>query len=159
MKCEPALISAYLDGALSPSRRRQIESHMRICPVCRAMHRDYLTLRRGMDSLPWQQAPDRLQGGIRAQIAAHQMRGTRRPRRWVPLSSAAAVAVVALSAASAPAWLFSGSPATAARPVVTFSLPLTQPAAIPSDSVIELRFGASVDREAVQQVLAVSPPV
>ncbi|MBI4497807.1 MAG: zf-HC2 domain-containing protein [Chloroflexi bacterium] len=159
MTCSPVLISAYHDGALAPSERRQVEAHLRQCPACRAVLRDYQTIRLDIGGLPRLLAPDRLRGELWAQIAARRVRPDRGPR-WSPLVAAAAAVAVLLIAALA------GEPLAQppndrgnARPVVAFALPQDQITGVHPEAVIEIRFNAPVDREAVQRSLLVWPPV
>ena len=35
MSCDPVQVTGFVDGALPPSERSQVEAHLEICPSCR----------------------------------------------------------------------------------------------------------------------------
>jgi hypothetical protein len=155
-----ALISAYHDGVLPPSKRRQVESHLRACPECRAILSDYQKLKKGLEALPRRQAPADMLGEIKAQAAAERLR-RRRLARFGPLAGVAAATAAAAAAFLAGTLLPAATPVPLPepRPVVAFAVPAPGVGQLPQEAVIELHFETPVDRAAVEQSIAVSPPV
>lgn len=101
--CDPyiQLISASIDGALTPDEVRKLEQHLSVCPQCRALERDLKQIHDTLSSLPDVQAPAGLKEKIMEAIEADNVtplpvkttsgRVKKTSRRWKTLASAAAV--------------------------------------------------------------------
>ncbi len=64
------LISAAVDGALSPSQRETLNDHLACCPECRALYDDLLALHAAFESLPPVEVPEGLTRKIMTAVAA-----------------------------------------------------------------------------------------
>ncbi len=59
--CEPQLLSAYLDGELSPDVAQRVERHVRDCPQCAAELEQMLEASRAISEYPFDELrPDEL---------------------------------------------------------------------------------------------------
>jgi anti-sigma factor RsiW len=59
--CEPQLLSAYLDGELSPEQAQRIERHVRDCPQCAIELQQILEASRAIADCPFEELrPDEL---------------------------------------------------------------------------------------------------
>ena len=101
------LISAALDGALSPEEQAKLEAHLAQCPDCKALYEDLSRIHQSLLDLPPVEVPEGLTGCIMDAVAAEtarpkvvplpQPKRSARPwQRWAV--TAAAVAVVILGA-------------------------------------------------------------
>ncbi|MBO5033982.1 MAG: zf-HC2 domain-containing protein [Oscillospiraceae bacterium] len=101
------LISAVLDGALSPEEQAKLEAHLAQCPDCKALYEDLSRIHQSLLDLPPVEIPEGLTGRIMDAVAAEaarpkvvplpQPKRSARPwQRWAV--TAAAVAVVILGA-------------------------------------------------------------
>lgn len=101
------LISAALDGALSPEEQARLEAHLAQCPDCKALYEDLSMIHQSLLDLPPVEVPEGLTGRIMDAVAAEaarpkvvplpQPKRSARPwQRWAV--TAAAVAVVILGA-------------------------------------------------------------
>ncbi len=80
------LLSAYLDGEVSPAERARVTSHIADCSLCQAELADLHSARSALRSLPMLDLPDGL-----FDLDSNVVPLVRRPRVW----AAAAAAVVA----------------------------------------------------------------
>lgn len=80
------LLSAYLDGEVSPAERTRVTSHIADCSLCQAELADLHSARSALRSLPMLDLPDGL-----IDLDSNVVPLVRRPRVW----AAAAAAVVA----------------------------------------------------------------
>lgn len=160
MKHDAALVSAYHDGMLPPSKRRQVESHIRVCAECHTLLQDYRATRTGIQALPWRQAPATMLDQVRAQVAVERRR-ERQQSRFRPLAGLAASLATAAAAFFAGTVLPVSLPTTMAeqRPVASVSVPSNDMNTVARDSVIELQFASPVDRGNVEQSLQLTPPL
>jgi len=94
MSCDlfPELLSAYLDAALLPPEREQLEAHLAQCPACRARLESLRAVKHALARLPNREVPP---GAVRARVES--LRFVHRTSRARVL--AAVVAVVAVGAA------------------------------------------------------------
>ena len=95
------LISAAVDGALSPAQQEKLEAHLALCPECRALYEELTALYAALLDLPPVEVPAGLTERIMAAVAAEQVlpfapAEKKKPaahwQRW--LASAAVLAVV-----------------------------------------------------------------
>lgn len=119
------LISAAIDGALSPAEREKLDAHLADCPECRALYEELAAVHAALLDLPPVEVPADLTERIMAAVAAEQVlpfEKKKAPIRWQKwLASAAVLAVVLAGTWSWRSWehntakdLKSGSPAPAA---------------------------------------------
>lgn len=96
--CDQALelISARLDGALSPQEEALLEEHLRSCPDCRALLADFQAIHQAMPE-PVEPPPE-LAEAIMAQVRRQKVTDLppRRKIRWRAWASLAAVLAVVL---------------------------------------------------------------
>ena len=105
------LISASLDGALSPAEAEKLNAHLAQCPECRALSEELTALHAALSDLPPVEVPSGLTERIMAAVAAEQVlpftpaekkKSSIRWQRW--LASAAVLAVVLLGTWSWKPW-------------------------------------------------------
>lgn len=101
------LISAALDGSLSPEEQAKLEAHLAQCPDCKALYEDLSRIHQSLLDLPPVEVPEGLTGRIMEAVAAEAAaskvvplpkpkKSARTWQRWAV--TAAAVAVVILGA-------------------------------------------------------------
>lgn len=121
LECDQALelISAHIDGALTPEEEQALSEHLEVCPDCRSLLADLEQLHQEMGALSQQSVspPPRIQGDIMARIRAEArpragIRGRGRWRAWAAM--AALFAVVLLGAGTLRIWQAGGSGAVRA---------------------------------------------
>lgn len=91
------LISARLDGALSPEEEARLEAHLASCPDCRAAEEELSAIHRGLEALPPIEPPagltERIMAAVEADAVVPLPVKKRAPwRKW--LASAAVLAVI-----------------------------------------------------------------
>lgn len=105
------LISAAIDGALSPAQQEKLDAHLALCPECKALYKELTALHAALSELPPVEAPAGLTERIMAAVAAEQVvpfapagkkKASVRWQRW--LASAAVLAVVLLGTWSWKPW-------------------------------------------------------
>lgn len=101
MSCAPEKVTGYVDGALPPDERVQVEEHLQGCAECRAQVDAERALRARLSSLPVPEPSATLAARVRRDLAA-----ARRPSRlrWA-LPLAASLALLAFWAHTAPSVL------------------------------------------------------
>lgn len=133
-----ALVSAYLDGALSPEEQTVLADHMESCPACRRYFDDQVAIHEALLSLGSVPAPADLAERVMAQVresGQSRRKTVRFPRwgQWAALAACCAVAVLGV-------WRFQGGEENASADAAA---PLLQSAA--QEAEPELRFfGAAV---------------
>lgn len=105
------LISAAIDGALSPAQRKKLETHLAQCPECGTLYAQLSNLHTALVDLPPVEVPAGLHERIMAAVAAEQVlpfapaETKKSPIRWQRwLASAAVLAVVLLGTWSWKPW-------------------------------------------------------
>ena len=97
------LISASLDGALSPAQQEALEAHLAQCPQCKALYEELSAVHSALAELPPVEVPAGLTGRIMDAVAAEKVvpfapakpkKTSSHWQRW--LSSAAVLALVLL---------------------------------------------------------------
>lgn len=92
MICDPVRVTGYVDGALSPVERVEMEAHLAICPNCRGQAEQERTLRARLLSLPHPEFPAALESSVRARMSRP---APRRPWRvLLPLAAALVLAML-----------------------------------------------------------------
>jgi len=91
------VVSAYLDGELPALERRQAESHIAGCDLCRDELSDMMFVRARLRALPMLELPPELTGKAPAAGPVY-----RRPRVLVGAAAAAVATVLFFAALSAP---------------------------------------------------------
>ena len=98
--CDRALelISAGLDGALTPEEKDWLEKHLEHCPACRALDADLASLHQLLPTLapePPAELKERIMDAVRAaKTVPFPAREQKKPRRWKAWVSVAAVAAL-----------------------------------------------------------------
>lgn len=67
------LISAALDGALSPDEQEKLDTHLASCPDCAALFKDLSALHTALEDLPAVEPPPELKARILEQVAREQI--------------------------------------------------------------------------------------
>lgn len=94
------LISAYLDGELSPAERSRLLGHLSSCGNCAAELEDVQRVRAAVRSLPVLDVPEGILGGVDARpdvVPLHRNRGI-----WVGAAAAVVALVIAVAALVTP---------------------------------------------------------
>ena len=97
MTCDPRLISYYRDGALSPSERYDVESHLRTCGDCAAEFRGLMRMAQVVRSLPMVPVVPTLRESVYRAVALQEEE--RRPIGLASIGRALAPAAIAASIA------------------------------------------------------------
>ena len=144
--CDKALelISAGLDGALTPEEKDWLEKHLEHCPACRALDADLASLHQLLPTLapePPAELKERIMDAVRAEkTVPFPAREQKKPRRWKAWVSVAAVAALVFlgGRAALPALNSGGTslPATADAPAGT-ELPAADAAQAPEAALQE----------------------
>ena len=144
--CDSALelISAGLDGALTPEENDWLEKHLEHCPACRALDADLASLHQLLPTLapePPAELKERIMDAVRAEkTVPFPAPGQKKPRRWKAWVSVAAVAALVFlgGRAALPALNSGGTsmPATADAPAGT-ELPAADAAQAPEAALQE----------------------
>jgi anti-sigma factor RsiW len=92
VSCDPVRVTGYVDGALSPAERAEVEAHLGACQACRGQAEAERMLRVRLLSLPHPDYPAALESSVRAKL----VRGPRPRRAWRVLLPLAAALVLAL---------------------------------------------------------------
>ena len=98
--CDRALelISAGLDGVLTPEEKDWLEKHLEHCPACRALDADLASLHQLLPTLapePPAELKERIMDAVRAEkTVPFPAQGQKKPRRWKAWVSVAAVAAL-----------------------------------------------------------------
>ena len=144
--CDRALelISAGLDGALTPKEKDWLEKHLEHCPACRALDADLASLHQLLPTLapePPAELKERIMDAVRAEkTVPFPAREQKKPRRWKAWVSVAAVAALVFlgGRAALPALNSGGAslPAAAGAPAGT-ELPAADAAQAPEAALQE----------------------
>ena len=144
--CDRALelISAGLDGALTPEEKDWLEKHLEHCPACRALDADLASLHQLLPTLapePPAELKERIMDAVRAEkTVPFPAPGQKKPRRWKAWVSVAAVAALVFlgGRAALPALNSGGAslPAAAGAPAGT-ELPAADAAQAPEAALQE----------------------
>ena len=144
--CDRALelISAGLDGALTPEEKYWLEKHLEHCPACRALDADLASLHQLLPTLapePPAELKERIMDAVRAEkTVPFPAPGQKKPRRWKAWVSVAAVAALVFlgGRAALPALNSGGAslPAAAGAPAGT-ELPAADAAQAPEAALQE----------------------
>ena len=144
--CDRALelISAGLDGALTPEENDWLEKHLEHCPACRALDADLASLHQLLPTLapePPAELKERIMDAVRAEkTVPFPAPGQKKPRRWKAWVSVAAVAALVFlgGRAALPALNSGGAslPAAAGAPAGT-ELPAADAAQAPEAALQE----------------------
>lgn len=104
-----ALISAAIDGALSPAEQKKLAEHLASCPECQALYEELTALHTALSGLPPVEVPADLTERILAAVAAEQILPQEKKKSPIPwqrwLASAAVLAVVVAGAWSWKPWV------------------------------------------------------
>ena len=92
-------IAEFVDGALDPAKRRELERHVEGCSACRALVADLKTIQAAAFTLDRVELPPHLLAALRARLAAEPLPSTRSGLLTFPTSRAARTAWLAAAAA------------------------------------------------------------
>ena len=151
------LISAYMDGELSPEDTRELHAHLAECAACSDLFDEYRDLRDQLRHLPPTPPPPvQVHQYIRQRTVEHT---PTRTERWFGLSAArlslsAAAAIVLLIVVSAYALVHGYQQGS--QPGIAQSLPASG-AFWPIQQPIEITFSKPMDQASVSQNLKIIP--
>jgi hypothetical protein len=153
MKCDSALLSAYLDNELKADERSKLELHVTSCPECAGRLAKYRHLGFELRDEPLRRAPAQLRYDIRTRI---QERDRQRRMRWLPLAIGAPVTMVGvLVSAVVMAPRSDSSPQLA----VTATSPMNGATRVPLNGTLELWFDRELAPSTADVAVSVDPPV
>jgi len=92
VSCDPVRVTGFVDGALSPAERVEIETHLAACSACRAQAEAERALRARLLSLPHPDFPRALESSVHARLILAP-RGRRPWRLLLPLAAALVLAL------------------------------------------------------------------
>ena len=100
--CDPVRVTGYVDGALSPADRTDVEAHLSSCAACRAQAEAERRVAAAVRALP----PPPIPHGLASRVRRRSRRpATLRRRVWVPAVAAVlAVFVVARNSSQFVGW-------------------------------------------------------
>ncbi|MFN0073149.1 MAG: Ig-like domain-containing protein [Chloroflexota bacterium] len=153
MKCDRALLSAYIDHELNAAERLQIEAHVIDCPECAQQLERY----RGVRFQLRNEAPRRAPSELRARVES-QMRARRRKEnlRWLPLAVGAPLSVIGIVAGAA----LLGSRGEPSAPLaVTATSPMSGAQRVAPGGAVELWFDRELMPGTGGVTVTVDPPV
>lgn len=107
------LISARLDGELSPFEEKRLEAHLARCAPCRELADELDGLHHAMAGLPRLDVPAGLTEQITAAVASHNVTpitAKKKSRTWKSLAALAAVLVLAVVGAGMQGFFGSSTP-------------------------------------------------
>jgi anti-sigma factor RsiW len=84
MGCDGPRVTAYVDGALPPEARAEVEAHLASCPACREQEAFERGLRERMRALPAPEMPPGLEDRVRRRV---RRRPVPRAVRWLPVAA------------------------------------------------------------------------
>lgn len=93
------LISAAMDGALSPAQRETLDAHLVSCAECKALYEELTAVHAALQELPPVEVPAGLTQRVMAAIARDAAPAPKRGNRWARALACAAMAAVVLTAA------------------------------------------------------------
>jgi anti-sigma factor RsiW len=95
VSCDPVQVTGFVDGALAPSERSQVEAHLETCETCRAQAEAERTLRARLASLAPPPFPAALESAVRERL---RQPVARRRRIWpmvlLPMAAVLVIGVV-----------------------------------------------------------------
>jgi anti-sigma factor RsiW len=97
------LLSAYVDGALSPQQTAEVAAHLAVCDRCRAVMNDLRAVRAVLRSMPQPSPHPSLLPRTLARLEVRKGRGATAPRWRIAVAVAMGGAVLALLWPLAPA--------------------------------------------------------
>jgi len=163
-------IAEFVDGALEPTRQRELERHVEGCPACRALVADLKTIQAAAFTLDRMELPPHLLPALQARLAAEPLPSARARLLAFPVSRAARLAW--LAAAAALLLMTTAGIMSLTRPAQPHAeLTVAEPAATPADPVAsvqaELQLATEHYEKAIQQLeeiarsddSALDPPV
>jgi anti-sigma factor RsiW len=100
--CDATRVTAYVDGALAPEARAEVEAHLAACPTCREQEAFERGLREKMRALPAPPLPPGLEERVARRL---RQRSLPSAVRWLPLAACLALVLLwARGAAPFVAW-------------------------------------------------------
>jgi hypothetical protein len=153
MKCDSALLSAYLDNELKADERSEVELHVTSCPDCAGKLEKYRRLRFELRDEPLRRAPAQLRSDIRIRIHGRERQ---RWMRWIPLAIGAPVTMVGVVvSAVAMAPRSDSSP----RLAVTATSPMNGATRVAPNGTVEMWFDRELAPGTADVAVSVDPPV
>ncbi len=145
------LFGAYWDDEITQAEREWIESHFAACPACRDEYEAFSRTIELVSSLPRQEASPDLVERVTSRARRSVASADRLPAprvAWVPVTAAAALAVLAL--ATAAPWLHVGAKLRGVEPPGGAPVAMSRPSATEPAG----REAASPPRQPVRRVAA-----
>lgn len=144
------LISAYLDGEVSASERKQVEDWLASDPVAKRLYKRLLTLRQGLQTLPVPATTQTSQ-----QVTERVLQRLERRFRWRLVWGGGAIAALLLGGLSTILEDRAWAPQIAQVPLESPTVAITSPVSVSSDALM-----IAIDRPIVEIPKApVSTPV
>jgi anti-sigma factor RsiW len=99
MSCDPERVTGYVDGALDPAERGEVEVHLAVCATCREQEGAERALRSRLQALPPVEPRSGFEGRLR-----RRLRGRSPLRFLLPLAAALVLALYLRGSSPFVAW-------------------------------------------------------
>lgn len=153
MKCDRALLSAYLDNELRADDRLELELHIMSCPDCTEHLERYRRVRYEIRDDPARRAPTLLRANVESRI---RERRRQRSSRWLPLVVGAPLSLIGILAGAA---LVAPRAETSPQLAVTATSPMTGAKRVAANGAVELWFDRELMAGGAGLTVTVDPSV
>lgn len=151
MKCDRALLSAYVDNELEPTQKLDLERHLDLCSECSSQLETFQDVRFQLREMPRAQTPSRLASQLEERIR----RKKRAAAGWLPVAIGAPIGVIGIVAGAA---LLAPRFQAPAPLMLTATAPASGSQRVAVDGPIELWFDREIQSQA-EPVVTVEPRV
>ncbi|HEX3246614.1 MAG TPA: Ig-like domain-containing protein [Chloroflexota bacterium] len=153
MKCDRALLSAYLDNELKAEDRRDLELHVTSCADCAERLEQYRGVRFEIRDEPIRRAPPLLRSNLESRI---RERRRQHGSRWLPIALGAPLSLIGVLAGAA---LVAPGGESSSALAVTATSPMTGAKRVALNGAVELWFDRDLMPGAAGLTVTVDPPI
>lgn len=150
------LLSARLDGPLTPEENQQLDEHLAACPRCRQYARELEETQKALQA--WAAEPPPAVAGAILDAVQQEPRPARRPRRaWMSLAAAAVLALVIWGAVQLPGAGESAESAAASDSAVMEQEPTEESAVMEQGPMEDSGASLKTNEESSQESASAAP--